>query len=54
VTLGNWLSLAILLLIPPVPVLRRITVEETMLAEVIGPPYVAYSQRTKRLVPGLW
>jgi protein-S-isoprenylcysteine O-methyltransferase Ste14 len=52
--LGNWLSLAILLLIPPVPVLRRIVVEEAALAEVIGQPYLAYQQRTRRLVPGLW
>lgn len=52
--LGNWLSLVILLAIPPVPVLRRIAVEEVALAEVIGQPYLAYQQRTKRLLPWMW
>lgn len=52
--LGNWLSVVILLVIPPATMLRRIAVEEATLTEVIGPPYVAYKERTKRLVPGLW
>lgn len=54
VTLGNWLSVALLLVIPLGTMLRRIAVEEATLTEVIGQPYVAYKQRTKRLVPGLW
>ena len=53
-TLGNWLSVVILLVIPLATMLRRITVEEAMLTEVIGQPYIAYKERTKRLVPGLW
>lgn len=53
-TLGNWLSAALLLVIPVATMLRRIAVEEATLSEVIGPPYVAYMERTKRLVPGLW
>jgi protein-S-isoprenylcysteine O-methyltransferase Ste14 len=53
-TLGNWLSVVILLVIPMATMLRRIAVEEAMLTEVIGQPYIAYKQRTKRLVPGLW
>jgi protein-S-isoprenylcysteine O-methyltransferase Ste14 len=53
-TLGNWLSAAILLVIPVATMLRRIAVEEATLTGVIGQPYVAYSERTKRLVPGLW
>lgn len=54
VTLGNWLSVLILLAIPLGTMLRRIAVEEATLTEVIGQPYVAYMERTKRLVPGLW
>jgi hypothetical protein len=50
-TLENWLSLAIMLLLPLAAMLRRISVEETALTEVLGQPYQA---RTKRLVPGLW
>jgi protein-S-isoprenylcysteine O-methyltransferase Ste14 len=53
-TLGNWLSVVILILIPLGTMLRRIAVEEATLTEVIGQPYVAYKERTKRLVPGLW
>jgi len=54
VALGNWLAVAILVLIPPIAVLRRIAVEEAALAEVMGPAYVAYQEHTKRLVPGLY
>jgi protein-S-isoprenylcysteine O-methyltransferase Ste14 len=53
-TLGNCLSLAIMLLLPLAAMLRRISVEETALTEVLGQPYQAYQARTKRLVPGLW
>jgi protein-S-isoprenylcysteine O-methyltransferase Ste14 len=53
-TLGNWLSVVILLVIPLGTMLRRIAVEEATLTEVIGQPYIAYKERTKRLVPGLW
>lgn len=52
--LGNWLSLVILVLVPLAAMLRRIAVEEVILTEVLGPPYRAYQERTKRLVPGLW
>jgi protein-S-isoprenylcysteine O-methyltransferase Ste14 len=53
-TLGNWVSVAILLVVPLGTMLRRIAVEEATLTEVIGQPYTAYKERTKRLVPGLW
>ncbi len=52
--LNNWLSLAILLVVPLATTLRRITVEEAAMADVLGGPYEAYRQRTKRLLPGLW
>jgi protein-S-isoprenylcysteine O-methyltransferase Ste14 len=51
---GNWLALAVCLMLPLVGLLRRIQVEEAELTRVLGDPYVAYRERTKRLVPGLW
>jgi protein-S-isoprenylcysteine O-methyltransferase Ste14 len=49
--LGNWLSLAICLLVPPPAFLRRIRVEEAELERVLGEPYRAYRERTARLLP---
>ncbi|HUC58625.1 MAG TPA: isoprenylcysteine carboxylmethyltransferase family protein [Streptosporangiaceae bacterium] len=54
VAIGNWLALTVLLVIPTAAVLRRIAVEEATLADVLGPPYVAYQHHTKRLLPGLY
>lgn len=51
---GNWLSLAIAFLLPTAAMMRRISVEERALTEVLGQPYVSYRERTKRLLPGLW
>lgn len=51
---GNWLALAVLLVPPAGVLIRRILVEEAVLAEVMGRAYTDYAARTKRLVPGLW
>jgi len=51
---GNWLALAALAALPLAATLRRINVEEAALADVLGQPYLAYQDRTKRLVPGIW
>ncbi len=51
---GNWLSLALLVLLPAAVTMRRIHVEEAVLTSVLGQPYADYRLRTKRLVPGLW
>jgi protein-S-isoprenylcysteine O-methyltransferase Ste14 len=51
---GDWLSLAICLLLPLPAVLRRIQIEEAELATVLGDPYRAYQAQTKRLLPGIW
>jgi protein-S-isoprenylcysteine O-methyltransferase Ste14 len=51
---GNWLSLALLLVLPLPALLRRIFVEEDVLTGALGKPYADYRTRTKRLVPGLW
>lgn len=50
----TWPGLAVCVLFPLSAMLQRIHVEETELVEVLGDPYLAYRQRTKRLVPGLW
>ena len=54
IALGNWLSLAILIVVPLVVIIRRIQVEEEQLVAVLGQPYVDYRARTKRLLPGIW
>jgi protein-S-isoprenylcysteine O-methyltransferase Ste14 len=51
---GNWLSLALCLLLPLPAVVWRIRVEEAELERVLGEAYAAYRARTARLVPGLW
>jgi protein-S-isoprenylcysteine O-methyltransferase Ste14 len=53
-TYGNWLSLALMLMLPSAALLRRVQVEEGVLAGALGRPYTDYLRRTKRLIPGLW
>ena len=52
--LANWWSLALIVL----PILwafnRRMSVEESALANALGAPYVQYMGRTKRLAPFLY
>jgi protein-S-isoprenylcysteine O-methyltransferase Ste14 len=52
--LGNWVSLAILALLPLAGILYRIHVEERALLRHFGPAYQEYAGRTKRLLPGIW
>jgi protein-S-isoprenylcysteine O-methyltransferase Ste14 len=54
ISLGNWLSLAILVVLPTLVIIRRIRVEEDQLVAVLGKQYVDYRARTKRLIPGIW
>jgi protein-S-isoprenylcysteine O-methyltransferase Ste14 len=51
---GNWVALAVCILLPGTAMLRRIRVEEAELTRVLGEPYLAYRNHTKRLIPGLW
>jgi protein-S-isoprenylcysteine O-methyltransferase Ste14 len=51
---GTWPGLVLCLVLPAFALLRRIQVEETELTRVLGDPYRAYRDRTKRLIPGLW
>lgn len=52
--LGNWVSLAVMVVLPSVVILRRIGVEEEELLAVLGEAYRAYRGHTKRLVPYVW
>lgn len=40
--------------LPPLALLRRIAVEEAVLAEALGERYDAYARSRARLVPGVW
>lgn len=53
IALDSWLSVAAMLL-PLAAVVRRIGHEEKVLRRDLGTPYVEYSTRTRRLVPGVW
>ena len=53
-TLGNWFSLAFLLVLPTLGLVRRIRVEEDALLGTLGEPYERYVAGRSRLVPGLW
>ncbi len=48
---GNVLTLAILVLPMTVALLYRIRIEEATLTEAFGTRYIAYMQKTKRLIP---
>ena len=50
----NWLGLGIIVLLPAAALLYRIHVEEVALTGAFGAEYVEYSERTKRLIPGIY
>ena len=52
--LANWVSLLIILLPSTAIMLWRIAIEERALRSGLGEDYVAYSNRTRRLVPYLY
>ncbi len=49
--LGNWLSLAVMLLVSGLVYGLRMRIEEAALVEAFGAEYQAYMRRTKRLIP---
>jgi len=51
---STWPGLLVCLVLPTATMLRRIQVEEAELTQVLGDPYRAYRDHTKRLVPGVW
>ena len=52
--LGNWLSLACVLLVPLVGLVLRIRVEERTLLAELGEPYRRFAEGRARLVPHVW
>ena len=50
----NWISLAVVLILPTAALLYRIHVEEMALTEAFGEEYLEYSRTTKRLLPGIY
>jgi protein-S-isoprenylcysteine O-methyltransferase len=54
ICIGNWASLAALLLPTLLVFLRRIHVEEAALTAAFGDQYRDYMRRTKRLIPALY
>jgi protein-S-isoprenylcysteine O-methyltransferase len=53
VSFGNALSIAAILVPTTIAIWNRIRKEESALVRAFGPSYVAYAERTKRLIPGL-
>jgi protein-S-isoprenylcysteine O-methyltransferase len=53
-TLRNWAAMAVVLVPIFLAFWRRMNVEEDALRGALGEKYVAYTRRTKRLVPGVY
>ncbi|MFT4197962.1 MAG: isoprenylcysteine carboxylmethyltransferase family protein [Pseudoxanthomonas sp.] len=51
---GDWASLAVLALAVSAAFMRRIRVEEAVLAQAFGARWDAHARRTWRLFPGIW
>lgn len=54
VALENWLSLAVLIVVPTIGLVVRIRVEERALLEALGEPYRRFSASRARLIPKVW
>jgi protein-S-isoprenylcysteine O-methyltransferase Ste14 len=52
--LGNWASLAALVVLPTVGLVVRIRVEERALVDGLGEPYRRFAESRARLIPGVW
>ena len=52
--LTNWVSLALLLVVPAALYAKRIAVEERALLDTLGSGYAEYMRRTKRIIPYLY
>ncbi|MGA2907023.1 MAG: isoprenylcysteine carboxylmethyltransferase family protein [Terracidiphilus sp.] len=50
----NWVSLAVVLILPTAALLYRIHVEEMALTEAFGKQYLEYCKTTRRLIPGVY
>jgi protein-S-isoprenylcysteine O-methyltransferase Ste14 len=54
VILANWLSIAVLALVPLIGVMYRTHIEEDALPGILGDAYTGYASTRKRLVPFVW
>lgn len=54
IELRNWIGFCVLVVPVTAAFLYRIHVEEIALNEAFGAEYAAYSQQTKRLIPGIY
>ncbi len=54
IALSNWLSIALLVLLPLASNVIRIRVEERQLLDALGDEYRRYAERHARLVPLVW
>jgi protein-S-isoprenylcysteine O-methyltransferase Ste14 len=52
--LGNWLALALMVVVPTVGLVIRIRVEERALLAGLGEPYRRFAATRARLIPGIW
>jgi protein-S-isoprenylcysteine O-methyltransferase Ste14 len=50
----NWISLLVIFIPTLAALLYRIQVEEVALCEAFGQEYIVYSQKTNRLIPGIY
>jgi protein-S-isoprenylcysteine O-methyltransferase Ste14 len=53
-TFGNWLSLAVIAILPTAGLVYRIRVEESALREKLGAAYAQFASGRKRIIPGIW
>jgi protein-S-isoprenylcysteine O-methyltransferase Ste14 len=51
---ANWLSVLLMLIVPPLAMAVRIRAEEATLIAALGEEYVAYMRTTAGLIPGVW
>jgi protein-S-isoprenylcysteine O-methyltransferase Ste14 len=54
IALQNMVSLVVVAAFPTMALLHRIGVEEVALAAGLGPAYVSYQKKSKKLIPGIW
>jgi protein-S-isoprenylcysteine O-methyltransferase Ste14 len=54
VAVQNWLSLLAAVLLPLIALIYRIQIEERVLVSALGPAYIAYQKKTRRLIPWIW
>jgi len=54
ISFANWLSLAVIIIPIVVALSVRIAIEERALRQALGAEYLAYCEKTARLIPGLY